>query len=192
MKVRKLKQLLDNTDYIVSNQVDCICVGSPLCTDLLAVNVETKKVTYALDHSKKGRAALNNEGLLFIWDRLHELIDSGEMDEILTGFDELENPLPLFGVVNGELLCRFTDAYGWPNTDQYGFLQYKNVHFDNKRDALIVGINRTESEQSYCESLVQKTEKGLKLQKKELTKCKAGIANLEKLLAELDGATSEV
>ncbi len=151
MKARLLKKLLNNTGYSISNNRDYIAVGSPMCHDLIKVDKETLKVKYALDTFNKGRAELEGKTskgeneLLFIWDKLHELIESGEINDIINGKDIIENPLPVFTVENGELVESVTDEYGWPNTDDNGICMYENTHFPTKKEALKYGIKEYEA-----------------------------------------------
>lgn len=96
MKARHLTKLLNNTGYTVGDFGKYISVGSPLCHDLIKLDKESFKITYALDTFREGRKALENKSeLLFIWDKLHELVASGEIKEIIEGNDTLENPLPV-------------------------------------------------------------------------------------------------
>ena len=147
MKARKLKQILNDTGYAISNHEDYIAVGSPLCHDLISVNKKTLNVKYALDTFHEGRKCLENKTnskgeceLLFIWDKLHELIESGEINDIITGKDIIDNPLPVFTVENGLLVESLTDKYGWPNTDDNGVCMYENTHFKTKKEAIQYGI----------------------------------------------------
>lgn len=140
MKARMLRKILNNTGYHVNNKPDYIAVGSPLCHDLISVDKETLKVKYALDTFHKGREALGNDELIFIWDKLHELIDTGQIHEIITGIDEIVNPLPVFTSENGKLIETFTDHYGWPNTTIEGFIMYDNAYFPTRRQAIDYGI----------------------------------------------------
>lgn len=147
MKARLLKKLLNNTGYSVSNDSDKICIGSPLCHDLISVDKVTFQIRYALDTWRKGRESVaqrsNSKGeneLLFIWDKLQELIDSGEINSIINDDDVLENPLPVFTVSRGVLIETFTDAYGWPNTTVDGTMMYDNTYFKTKEEAVKYGI----------------------------------------------------
>jgi hypothetical protein len=148
MKARLLKKLLNDTGYTVSNKEGYIAVGSPLCHNLISVDKKTLKVKYALDTFSEGRKALakthyeSTDNLLFIWDKLHELIASGEIQDIINGKDEIENPLPVFTVNSaGELIESVTDKYGWPNTDDDGICMYNNTHFPTKEQAIKSGIS---------------------------------------------------
>jgi len=144
MKARLLKKILNNTGYAISNHRKYIAVGSPLCHDLFKVDKETLKVKYALDTWNKGRKELegkSNEELLFIWDKLHELVESGEINEIINGKDKIENPLPVYTVDDGVLVESVTDEYGWPNTDDNGICMYENTHFPTKKEAIEYGLN---------------------------------------------------
>lgn len=148
MKARKLKQLLNNTRYIISNNRDYIAIGSGMCHNLISVNKETLELKYALDYKGNGRDSLigsHNAELIFIWDKLHELIQTGEILDIINGRDIIENPLPIFTVRDGRLIESVTDAYDWPNVDDNGELMYDNTHFKTKKEALEYGIKDNEA-----------------------------------------------
>jgi hypothetical protein len=144
MKARLLRKVLNNTDYSISNHDEYIAVGSPLCHNLISVDKKTMAVKYALDAFKKGREAIRNQELGFIWDKLHDLISSGEINDIINGKDEIENPLPVFTVVGGQLIESVTDKYGWPNTDDNGVCMHDNTHFPTKEQAIDYGIRENE------------------------------------------------
>ena len=164
MKARLLKKLLNNTKYSVSNDTDKICVGSPLCHDLISVDKKSLKIKYAIDTFNEGRKSVedcNHPELLFIWDKLQELIDSGEIHAIITEDDIIENPLPVFTCEDGKLISTFTDAYGWPNTTITGELMYDNTWFKTEQEAINYGIKENTY---YIESIKEQ----IKQKKKEL------------------------
>ena len=132
MKARLLRKVLNDTGYTVGDYQDYIAVGSQLCHDLIKVEKSTLNVTYALDTFRKGRLAISHPELQFIWDKLHELISSGEINDIIEGNDHLENPLPVYTVQDGKLVEKFTDAYGWPNCTADGIIMYNNTYFKTK------------------------------------------------------------
>jgi hypothetical protein len=142
MKARLLKHLLNDTKYTVADFDDCIGVGSSLCHDLIKLNKGTMAISYALDTFRDGRKCLmgRDDGhLLFIWDKLQELVDSGEIQEIINGNDEIENPIPVFyGNHDHEIIEAYTDKLGWPNTTHDGKLMYDNTHFASR----VVAIQR--------------------------------------------------
>lgn len=144
MKARLLKKLLNDTGYSVSNHKNYIAVGSPLCHDLMTVDKKTLKVKYALDILHEGRKCLENKDypeLLFIWDKLHELIATGEIQDIINGNDVIENPLPVWTFEDGKLIESHTDKYGWPNTTYEGYTMYENTYFDTKEKAIEKGLS---------------------------------------------------
>jgi len=145
MKARLLKKILNNTGYTVGNYGDYIAIGSPLCHDLIKVTKDGFKMTYALDTWHKGREALNHPELIFIWDKLLELIASGEIKEIVNGVDEIENPLPVYTCEDGALIATFTDAYGWPNTTIDGIIMHDNTYFKTHQEAIDYGIAEYEA-----------------------------------------------
>lgn len=145
MKARLLKQLCNNINYIYNNNHEYIAVGSSLCHNLISVNKETLKVKYALDTFHEGRESLKNDDLIFIWDKLHELIRTGQIQDIINGTDEIENPLPVFTVEKGQLIETFTDKYGWPNVTIDGHEMYDNTYFKTKKKAIEYGIKDSEA-----------------------------------------------
>jgi len=67
-----------------------------MCHDLITVNKKSLSLRYALDTFHKGKAALNHPLLLEIWEKLEQLIASGEINYFIQGEDDIENPLPVF------------------------------------------------------------------------------------------------
>ena len=179
MKARVLTKILNDTKYTVNNQEDCIAIGSPLCSDLISVDKNTLKIKLALDTWHEGRESLErNEELLFIYDKLTEMIESGEIIEIINGKDELENPLPVFTVDNGVLIETFTDKYGWPNTTIDGDIMYENTYFKTKQKAILHGI----SELGYSIENVKERIENLEL---DLEKAKNRLSEKEQQLLTL-------
>jgi hypothetical protein len=173
MKARLLKHILNDTEYSISNDTDKICVGSPLCHDLISVDKKTLKLKYALNTNGdiRGGSYDRSDELIFIWDKLQELIDSGEIHAIITEDDVLENPLPVFTCEGGELISTFTDAYGWPNTTITGELMYDNTWFKTDQEAINYGIKENFY---YIESIKEQIEQ----KKKELSEKEARLAEL--------------
>jgi hypothetical protein len=182
MKARKLRSLLNNTGYSISNHEKYIAVGSLSCHDLIRVNKETLKVKYALDTFNKGRESISNEKLTFIWDRLHELIESGEIQDVINGKDEIENPLPVFTVDRGQLIESVTDKYGWPNTDDDGICMYKNTHFPTAKEAIEQVISEYTSSAKYSRNRIKKIENDLLKAKQQLETYEGYISNLSNQL----------
>jgi hypothetical protein len=145
MKARKLRGLLNNTDYTIQQDGEKIFIGGAYCNDLISVNMETLEMNTALNKGE-GRAGLRNDELVMIWDKLTELIKNGEIRDIIEGKDEIENPLTVYTVQDGELKECITDEYGWPNVTDDGFLMYENQYFRRKEAAIQRGIYDLESQ----------------------------------------------
>jgi len=142
MKARKLKKLLNDTGYTVSHRSDCICIGSSMCHNLISVDKKTLKLKYALDTFHKGREAISHEELEFIWDKLEELIKSGEIQDIINGNDEITpEMIPVFYVEDGEVIKEYSEACEWPNMTHSGDQIYNNTHFKTIMEAIEYGIN---------------------------------------------------
>lgn len=189
MKARLLKKILNNTGYNVHNKPDKICVGSPLCHDLISVDKKTLNLRYALDYSRKGRESLLNKSdskgeneLLFIWDKLQELIDNNEIHDIINGNDILENPLPIYTVEDGKLIETFTDCYGYPNVTISGEIMYENTFFKTKEEAIKDGIEECEYYVKHLNDKINEFEINILKNKEQITQLNNNISHLKSLL----------
>lgn len=139
MKARALEKII-KSGRIVCESEENICVGTSMCSRLITVNKKTLKLRYAFDTFNKGRKSIDSKDLLFVWDKLTELIDSGEIHDFISGYDEIEDKLPVFYIEDNKLIESYTDKYGWPNVTYDGVLMYNNTHFKDKNSALRYGI----------------------------------------------------
>lgn len=188
MKARLLKKLLNDTGYSVSNNEKYIAVGSPMCHDLISVNKETLQVKYALDTFREGRKCFEETSrqsekteLLFIWDKLHELIENGQIHDIINGKDEIENPLPVFTVYDGKLVESVTDKYGWPNTDDDGICMYENTHFPTAKQSIEYGITEYKAGEENTLRRIKELEEDLSKVKERLEKYRGYVSHLQSL-----------
>lgn len=179
MQARKLKALLNNTGYTVAFYDKYIGIGSPLCHDLIRLDVDNGKIKYALDTWRKGReSVLHHEELTFIWDKLHELVASGAIEEIINSNDVIENSLPVYTIRKGALYCTTTDAYGWPNVTVEGYMMHDNDYFKTIGEAVEYGIKEYEyGIKSIMERIaeVEKDLDRLKERKQEYSNIVAGL-----------------
>jgi hypothetical protein len=140
MQVRTIRKILNNTKYTVANEGEYLAIGGPYIHNIIQVDVDTLRVHAG---SYRTREGLNKdkEELGFIWDKLQELVDKGEMRSLLDGQDVIENPITLFTVVDGELVeCITEDDEHYPKVDQSGVRVYKNTHFKTMEEAVQYGI----------------------------------------------------
>lgn len=137
MKCRKLKAAL-NTGYIVHDGGKTLNIGSPLCSDLITMDKETKRFAYALAWPDKAKPPERDRegGPRSAWDGLKRLIDLGEFDEFLSGNDEFEKPIPVFWQERGEIFESVTDKIGWPRTTAEGRLMHDNTDFATRAEAV--------------------------------------------------------
>lgn len=187
MKARLLKKILNNTGYLISNHKKYIAVGSTLCHDLINVNKETLIVKYALDTFNEGRWYLqksSNPELLFIYYKLHELVASGEIHNIINGKDEIENPIKVYTVEDGKLIESLTDVFGFPNVDDNGTVMYDNTHFKTKEEAIIKGVKEYEADINYQSERVKEKEDELQKIKDRIELLKNHIVYLKNLKNE--------
>lgn len=154
MKARKLKAILNNTGYILSDHGDYIAVGSPMCHDLLSINKKELKLKCAMDPFNEGKKSLRHSELEVIYDKLQELIDSGEIKDIIEGKDIIDKPLPVFISEGFDVIESVTDAYGWPNVDEQGRQLYENTSFKTRQEAIIYTLSELGYGMKYSEERI--------------------------------------
>jgi len=163
MKLRTLRKLLNDTTYIISRDTAWdhrrdeelpgeprICIGSSMVHDLIAYNTATKKFTTAVfDPSERHKDA---DELMFIWNKMHELAESGRLDEIASGDDELKNPVPVYSFRDKKIVKTFTerDEFGWPHCDNEGYLMYDNTAFRTEQECREYAIGLLASNLDFC------------------------------------------
>ena len=140
MQAKKLKNLLNNPGYNIHFRDGKVCVGSSLCSDLITVDAKSYQIKYALDTFREGRKSIRSEALEFIWDKLLELIESGELKNIIENDDPIEGMFPVYSHHEGKIIKRYVDDYGWPNVAHDGTLIYDNTFFCTESEAIEYGI----------------------------------------------------
>lgn len=174
MQSRKLRKLLNDTGYTVHFRGNKVCIGSPMCSELITVDAETYQMKYALDTFREGRKAIRSQGLGFIWDKLEELIKNGELKSIIENNDSTEGMFPVYCCDDGEITQKFTDVFGWPNSAHDGTLMYGNTFFRTEREAIEYGIkDLTAAVEMYSERIAD-VEKEL-IEKKTTQERYAGL-----------------
>jgi len=183
MKAKVLKQLL-NTNYVVQEIPDKICISSYYVTDLIAIDKKTLKLTYALDTFHEGRNALKSEQLENIWDKLTQMIKDGSIKDIIKGNDSIEGMkiFYYFDEDTKKVIKSYTDEYGWPNVDYTGKLIYDNNCFETEKEAIDHGIevllsNLKYTEQYLNEEIERFTERTTKLNTR-IVKIQEALSNL--------------
>ena len=117
---------------------------------LIAYNTVTKKFTTAVfDPGERHKDA---DELMFIWNKMHELAESGQLDEIASGDDELKDPVPVFSFRDQKIVKTFTerDEFGWPHCDNEGYLMYDNTAFRTERECRLYAIGLLTSNLDFC------------------------------------------
>ncbi len=169
MKARLLKKLMGECGYYPNDNTDYIALGSPLCHNLISVDKKTLDIKYALDTFKEGKEGLMKRSsyvdgvsnILKIWNRLEEIIQSGEILDVINGVDEIENPITIWTINNGELVQTYTDKMEWPNTTYDGKTIYENTYFDSKEKAIEYAIREYSAGVGILERSVERLSKDL-------------------------------
>jgi hypothetical protein len=187
MQVRKLRKLLNDTTYSIADYGAYIGIGSPYVHDLIKVTKDGWKVSYALDTFKKGRSSISHKPLEEIWDKLLELIASGELQKVVEANDEIETKIQVFRFdeATETVIESHTDTLGWPNTTFDGQMMYENEWFPTKEEAITREIRCLSSGMKYSEETVNDLkERYLKCQARH-EKDKSLLENLKTMYPEL-------
>jgi len=126
----------------------------------------------------------DNEKLLFIWDKFHEIIETGQINDIINGTDEIENPLPVWTFEDGKLIETHTDEYGWPNTTFDGYVMYENTHFPTKKEAIEKAIVECEIGVKWVSESIEELEEKIVKEKERLEKEKKHLEHFKTLIEE--------
>lgn len=182
MKARLLKKILNDTGYAITNHEPYIAIGSPYVHNLISVDKKTFEVKYALDTFREGRKAIKNPELEFIWDKLHELNENGQMKDIVEGQDEIENPVTIYTIDDGKLIETFTDKFGFPNITVNGDRMYTNTHFKTKEEAIENGIKDYKDDiENWTDGRLKELEEKVEEVKNRIAQYKKYVDYLEKL-----------
>jgi hypothetical protein len=140
MKAQYLKELMGDPGYTVAyfekrDGSDYIGVGSPYIHDLLHVDVDAEpmKIKIALRETREDLE--DNPPLARCYDVLQGLIESGEIRGIIDGNDNIEKPIAVFYVKDGEIIETQCAERGWPNTTIDGRLMHDNEYFPTAMEA---------------------------------------------------------
>lgn len=182
MKARELKKHLGTTRVIHAKE-NLICVASPYIHNLVALNVDTGDLTYALSGSRKdaeleeisqGLESLTKEQREYYWD----------------GADDIENPITLYYVDDkGVVKTVITDSLDFPNVTNDGVLIYSNTHFKTKKELLDYAIRDTELAIKWLNTCSSEKYNAWMESQAILSETNKKLANLE--LALIDVTTSE-
>lgn len=116
MKLRALKKAL-NTDYIIHRIGSNIYVSTDVYPQI--IKIETKPLKVLQDTKAP---ILHFDGLLDVYKKLLNMVETNEIEEYLNGDDVLEKELPVFYFNDGQIKETVTDGYGYPNLTVDGFL----------------------------------------------------------------------
>jgi hypothetical protein len=185
MQSRRLRKLLNDTEYAVHFDEGKVCIGSPMCSKLITVDTKTFEIKYALDTFREGRKAIRSKELEAIWDKLVELIKSGEMKSIVENNDSTAGMFPVYCCEDGEVQKKFADVFGWPNSTHDGTLMYNNTFFKTEKEAIEYGINDLSIVvKMYCER-VSELEMDIEHKREQISEYSKDICVLKERLKEV-------
>lgn len=113
-------------EHIVCKTQKGICIGSPYIHDLAVISPETGKISTKIDFRSM---------LLKAYPELLA-VEGNEILELLNSNDVFEKSLPVYAFIDGQIVEKFCEEYGWPNITHDGLLMYENEFFKSKLDAI--------------------------------------------------------
>lgn len=137
MKARELQKYL-GTARTIHAKDGLICVASAYVNNLVALNVETGHLSYALGGRPKDvELEAICQGL--------ESLTKEQRDYYWSGADEINEPITLYYADdNGDVKTAITDSLDFPNVTDDGVLIYSNTHFESEKELLNYEINNTQ------------------------------------------------
>lgn len=185
MKSRYLKQLLNDTEYIVHRDERNILISSPLATGIIKLNVAAQTLHYTMDQSVRlapgQKPPIKGQELNYIWDKLQDLINDNQINDIFNNDDEIQNPITIWQYMNGQVLQKETDYFGWPNTTKDGYMIVDNMFFSTREEAINAGINLETNNIDAISHYIAEAEQKLIRMRQSLTNHRSYLESLNNL-----------
>ena len=178
MKARELQELLE-TDRTIHFSNGCICIASLYCHNLISLDTNTFKVSYAL-----GGRPTDAEVRKLVNDL--QSLKQSEIEYYLNGYDEIKDPITVYYCnEDGEIKTTITDSLDFPSITHDGVLIYANTHFKSKDAMLGYEIKNTKATIDFYRT-------SLDTKRREIDETYALLAGQESKLLKLNYATREV
>lgn len=178
MKARELQKYL-GTARTFHAKDGLICVASAYINNLVALNVETGHLSYALGGRPKD-VELESicQGL--------ESLTKEQRDYYWSGADEINEPITLYYADdNGDVKTAITDSLRFPNVTDDGVLIYSNTHFESEKELLDYEIDNAKLAIKWLNQSVSENYKAWMESRKLLSDHKYKIYRLELSLIEV-------
>lgn len=121
----------------------CICIGSPLCHNLIVIRISDAKVTRRYSGNSNEYLPKYNEALL----RDQE---NGILRKLIDKEDVFDKSLPVYTINDYHVVKEYCEEYGWPNVTHAGNMMYDNTYFRTKEEAYRYLLRDTSSRVRYC------------------------------------------
>lgn len=139
-----------DTGYIVAiyNKEDlgpCICIGSGLVHDLIAIGIQDCKVKFSSIVRKGGNSEIGKLAA-----RVEEDAKNGVLRALIDETDTFAQNLPVFTIDRWAVKAELCEEYGWPNTTHSGAIMYENTYFRTRAAAYAYLLRETKAGVRYC------------------------------------------
>ena len=149
---------------------DKLNIGSPMCSDLVIIDINTGKII--------------KDGIIsgFLQEYYPKILEVSEdkILDLINKEDSFENSLTVYTFKDDQIIEKKADKYGYPNITHDGELMYDNTFFKTYDEALNKAISEMEAGIDILTRTVEDKEKSLKESKDWLEKEKQFLINLKK------------
>ena len=153
MKIRKLKEILGDTGYIISNGGNQLNIGNKKIPHILSVDKKTQEIKYHNKTIYTHRFSLVKE-ILDIYSKLRTIIANGELHDILKNNDIIEDEYTVFLVRENKVIETYTDILEEDNITIEGYLMDFDSTFTTKEKAVEYVTEKLDKENKKSESLI--------------------------------------
>ena len=178
-KLFKEKFNIEHNVHIENNH---LLIGSPLCSDLVRIDINTGKII------KDGICRLPGErGFLEEYYPSVLNISDQERRDIILKEDTFEKSIDVFTYKYGVgVVKKQAEKFGYPNRTHDGEIMYENNFFKTYEEALDYGINEISISVKWEKQEIQEKEKSLLKSKKNLEKYSKHLKELKKEKSKLN------
>lgn len=149
-----------------------LCIGSPLCHDLITVNLTTRKFEDKLSARSRGGE------LQRYWDEMQADVD--KLFSLIEVPDTFERSIPVFTFEDGDILEKRCEELDWPNVTHDGDIMNNRFH-ETRAAAVEHAISNAEAGIENITQCIAERERETEKMRDRLSQYKS---NLEKLKSD--------
>ncbi|OQA34218.1 MAG: hypothetical protein BWY57_00620 [Betaproteobacteria bacterium ADurb.Bin341] len=157
--------------YIVHVTRRGVCIGSPLMTEIITICPDGSVVNRG---GRYGYAAVEE------LTQYHDALEAApaKVRELLATKDEFQASIPVYTVIDGTVVEKYCEVFGWPNVTHDGALMFEHMFFTDRNMA----VARAKGTAEYS----------LSLAREELKKATAEVERLQSTVLRREAALAKL